>query len=110
MRSLNTLENMVREVLKRNPEARDDDRVLTLEIWTRIFGISPWMPVSEAMLDKELPSQESIGRCRRKIQQTDESLRGSKAKEAIRMEAFTLVKLEQIEQARITNERYLAKL
>lgn len=87
MRNLNTLESMVREVLKHNHEARDDDRVLTLEIWTRIFGISPWMPVSEAMLNKELPSQESIGRCRRKIQQTDESLRGSKAKEAIRMEA-----------------------
>lgn len=30
--------------------------------------------------------------------------------EAIRMEAFTLARLEQIEQARIANERYLAKL
>ena len=87
MGRLDTLEAMVREVLKHYPETRDDDRTLTLALWVNVFGVSPWTPVSEAMLNKELPSQESIGRCRRKIQQTDEALRGAKQKEAIRMDA-----------------------
>ena len=87
MGRLDTLEAMVREVLKRDPKTRDDDRELTLNIWMNVFGINPWSPVSEVMRNKDLPSQESIGRCRRKIQQTDESLRGSKRKEAIRMDA-----------------------
>lgn len=84
---LNTLEDMVREVLKKDPVARDDDRILTLDVWVNIFKINPWSPVAEVMRNKDLPSQESIGRVRRKIQQKDESLRGSKQKEKIRLEA-----------------------
>ena len=84
---LNTLEDMVREVLKKDPKARDDDRILTLDVWVNIFKINPWSPVAEVMRNKDLPSQESIGRVRRKVQQHDESLRGSKQKEKIRLEA-----------------------
>ena len=84
---LNTLEDMVREVLKKDPKARDDDRILTLDVWVNIFKINPRSPVAEVMRNKDLPSQESIGRVRRKIQQKDESLRGSKQKEKIRLEA-----------------------
>lgn len=87
MARLDTLEEMVREVLKRDPKARDDDRILTLDVWCNVFGIAPWTPVSEVMRNKELPSQESLGRVRRKIQQTEEHLRGSKAKEQVRMDA-----------------------
>lgn len=87
MSRLNTLEDMVREVLKRDPKARDDDRILTLDVWCNVFGINPWSPVSEVMRNKDLPSQESLGRVRRKLQQVDESLRGSKRKEDIRMSA-----------------------
>lgn len=87
MTKLNTLEYMVRAILKKNPKARDDDRELTLLVYTDIFGVNPWSPVIEVMRNKDLPSQESLGRVRRKIQQTDLSLRGSKAKEEIRMDA-----------------------
>lgn len=87
MGRLDTLEEQVRETLKRDPKARDDDRILTLDVWCNIYGINPWSPVSEVMRNKDLPSQESLGRVRRKIQQVDESLRGSKYKEAIRMNA-----------------------
>lgn len=87
MSRLNTLEEMVRAILKDNPKARDDDRVLTLEVWCKVFGVNPWSPVSEVMRNKDLPSQESIGRVRRKIQEKDLSLRGSKKKEAVRMAA-----------------------
>lgn len=87
MGRLDTLEDIVRLVLEKDPKARDDDRVLTLDVWCNIFGINPWSPVCEVMRNKNLPSQESLGRVRRKIQQKDETLRGSKAKEAIRMDA-----------------------
>ena len=87
MGRLDTLEEQVREVLKKDPKARDDDRVLTLDVWCSVYKVNPWSPICEVMRNKNLPSQESLGRVRRKIQQTDESLRGSKHKEAIRMKA-----------------------
>lgn len=87
MARLDTLEDMVREVLKKDPKARDDDRILTLDVWCNVFKVNPWSPISEVMRNKDLPSQESLGRVRRKIQQTEENLRGSKAKEQVRMDA-----------------------
>lgn len=87
MGRLNTLEEQVRAVLKRDSKARDDDRILTLDVWCNIYGVNPWSPVCDVMRNKELPSQESLGRVRRKIQQTEEHLRGSKYKEKIRIDA-----------------------
>ena len=79
------LEDMVREVLIENKRARDDDRELTLNIHTKFYKINPYACYCDVMRNEDIPSQESIGRCRRKIQETDESLRGSRAKEKIRM-------------------------
>lgn len=87
MGKLDTLEEQVRAVLIKDPKARDDDRILTLDVWCNVYHINPWSPVKEVMRNKNLPSQESLGRVRRKIQQVDESLRGSKYKEKIRMDA-----------------------
>lgn len=67
MGRLDTLEDMVREALKRDPKARDDDRVLTLDVWCNVFNVNPWAPICEVMRNKDLPSQESLGRVRRKI-------------------------------------------
>lgn len=86
MRSLLTLEAMVRPVLERKPITRDNDKELALAIWNTYYGINPWSPVCEVMRNECIPSIESIGRCRRKIQETDETLRGSRRKEKIRME------------------------
>ena len=85
MRKLKTLEEKVWIILTEFPKTRDDDRELTLAIWERFYGVSPWSPVHDVMRNKKLPSQESIGRCRRKIQEIDESLRGTRAKEQVRM-------------------------
>ena len=87
MSKLDTLEKMVYMALKTNPRARDDDRELTLHIWIHNYDVNPWSPVNRVMRDHNLPSQESLGRIRRKLQQVDESLRGSKRKEQIRMDA-----------------------
>lgn len=85
MRSLLTLEAMVRPVLERKPITRDSDKELALVIWNTYYGINPWSPVCEVMRNECIPSIESIGRCRRKIQEKDETLRGSRRKEQIRM-------------------------
>lgn len=87
MARLDTLEEMVRAVLEQDMKSRDDDRELTYQVWTKVFGINPWSPVCEVMRDKDLPSQESLGRVRRKLQEKDESLRGSKRKEQARLDA-----------------------
>lgn len=80
------LEDMVREILKNNEKARDDDRELTLRVHVNYYGVHPYAPYCDVMWDEKLPSQESIGRCRRKIQESDFELRGSKRKEKIRMD------------------------
>lgn len=87
MRSLLTLEAMIRPVLERKPETRDSDTELALTIWYTYYGIDPYAPVCEVMRNECIPSIESIGRCRRKIQEKDETLRGSRRKEQIRLEA-----------------------
>lgn len=76
----------VKSILMYHPEARDDDRYLTLMYHHIYCGVDYQAPYVSVMTNKELPSQESIGRCRRKLQEKDESLRGSKHKEKIRME------------------------
>lgn len=85
MSRLNSLESKVREVMKQNPATRDDDRVLALYLWVNKYGVDPRATITEVMENKNLPSQESIGRARRKIQEKDETMRGSKQKEKIRM-------------------------
>lgn len=82
---LYTLEDMVTDVLELNPRARDDDRELTLCIHMTYYGINPYAPYIDVMHNDRLPAQGSIGRVRRKVQETREDLRGSKAKEKIRM-------------------------
>ena len=85
MDRLKTKEAMVRAVLERIPRTRDDDRELTLQVHMIFYGVNPYAPYCEVMHNDGLPSQETLGRVRRKIQETDESLRGTKAKEKIRM-------------------------
>lgn len=85
MDRLKTLEAKVLAELINKPATRDDDRELALNVWTDFYGVNPWAPVVEVMRRKGLPSQESIGRARRKLQEQDEGLRGSKQKEKIRM-------------------------
>ena len=82
---LHKLEDMVRAILEEFPETRDNDRVLTVYLHRDYYGVNPWGAYMATMLDDRLPTQESIGRCRRKIQATDFSLRGSRAKDAVRM-------------------------
>ena len=87
MERLLRLEDMIEPVLRSDPKTRDSDQELTLKIWNVFFGVNPWAPVCEVMRNKKLPSQESIGRVRRKLQEKDETLRGSRRKEKERIDA-----------------------
>jgi hypothetical protein len=87
MERLTKLEDMVRTMLTYNPRTRDRDLTLAYEIWTKVYGVSPSAQICDVMEDDRLPSPESLGRVRRKIQQADPSLRGTRRKEKIRLEA-----------------------
>lgn len=86
MAKIKTIEAMVRDALVHDAKARDDDRILTLDVWVNCYKVNPYAPIKEVMRDKTLPSQETIGRARRKIQEKEEELRGTKQKEKIRLE------------------------
>ena len=70
MAKIKTIEAMVRDALVHDAKARDDDRILTLDVWVNCYKVNPCEPIKEVMRDKHLPSQETIGRARRKIQET----------------------------------------
>lgn len=87
MERLKKLEDKVRVLLKAKPQTRDSDRLLTYYVWHDFYSINAWDPVKDVLLNDRLPSQESIGRVRRKLQEKDETLRGTKTKADIRYEA-----------------------
>lgn len=77
--SIGTIHNMVLETLQRIPETRSSDRVLISEVYDNFYGVGnvAFWKVMEQM-GGELPSFETITRCRRKIQETHPDLRAVK--------------------------------
>jgi len=82
------LNEIVRTLLKENPILRDDDKKLCSRIWVNQYGgkqnaqdVSMYAFLVNWTMDKSpLYSQESIGRCRRQLQEKDATLRGLKWK------------------------------
>ena len=78
------LENIVTNILKANPKARDDDHILAGAVWIRELGGSNTareMGLWEFMglfMTHQIANFESIVRCRRKVQELDVDLRGTK--------------------------------
>ena len=78
------LEDIVTNILKTNPKARDNDHFLAGVVWIRELGgsdIAREMGLWEFMrifMSHEVANFESIVRCRRKIQEIDKDLRGTK--------------------------------
>ena len=78
------LEDIVTDILKRNPKARDNDHILAGTVWIRELGgsdIAKEMSLWEFLrmfMSNEISNFESIGRCRRKVQELDPELRGTK--------------------------------
>lgn len=82
MSRIKKIENIVLGVLERYPESRDSDETLYYEIikdheHTMHYGFS----VYELLMERKkwgIPSYETVGRTRRKLQEEHEELRGSK--------------------------------
>ena len=80
MRNLKTIEKKVKAVLEKNTDARNDDMVLYLKVCNSYFKDAGAMPFAEVMSQYRylgLPSFESVGRTRRKLQAEHPELLGS---------------------------------
>jgi hypothetical protein len=72
---LKTIEQKVLWELENNPSTRGSDKMLTMAVYMDFYNMTGTTPYVDVMLSK-VPSYESIGRARRKIQETREDLRG----------------------------------
>ena len=71
----------VKLYLKKHKVLRDSDDRLMANIWAKYIGHTEFLTATDvlSMLSKsELPSYESISRCRRKLQEEFPELRGEK--------------------------------
>ena len=85
MTKIITIHKMVEEILRSYPGTRDDDRELIKTLYGKYYGIDFYKPWGAVIRDKNLPSFESIRRCRQKLQEQNEDLRGSKKSEEARL-------------------------
>ncbi|MCM1219278.1 MAG: hypothetical protein NC548_32770 [Lachnospiraceae bacterium] len=80
MKNLKTIEGRVRAILEKDEEARNDDMTLYLAVCNSCLKGAGAMPFAEVMAQYKhlgLPSFESVGRTRRKLQEKHPELLGS---------------------------------
>ena len=88
---IKNLEDKVRDILIKHPDTKDNDQMLVSLVWFYHLGretikkMTAWELLTNLSKNK-LPLMESIMRCRRKLQEVDESLRGKKYKERHKLE------------------------
>tara|TARA_R100000963_G_C4625101_1_gene91516 strand:+ start:451 stop:759 length:309 start_codon:yes stop_codon:yes gene_type:complete len=72
--------DLVKFILERCPEARDNDNILLWIMWKKEYPIIETDPqeFKKLFISKQLPSMESVTRARRKMQEVHEHLRGIK--------------------------------
>jgi hypothetical protein len=85
MAKILTIHQMVERILRDYPGTRDDDRELIKTLYGKYYGVDYYKPWGAVIKDKNLPSFESIRRCRQKLQEQNEDLRGSKKSEEARL-------------------------
>lgn len=82
--NLNQITGMVWYLLEKYPETRSSDRKLILYLYSEFYGVFN-APFNKVIEDTELPSFESIRRCRQKLQAEHEDLRADKPVEDVRI-------------------------
>lgn len=80
---LQTMHERVEDLLRNYPKTRDNDRILIGGVYAIYYGVDVNDSFKNILLREDLPSFESIRRCRQKIQAQDETLRGNRDKERI---------------------------
>lgn len=89
MSKIKTVEPLVQEVLEENPETRDDDFLLTANVYYKLNPAVTTLSFTAVMLchkELALPALESISRARRKLQKENEHLRASEEVQNMRAE------------------------
>lgn len=78
---LRNLTEMIKEILEQQPETRSSDNKLYIEVLKRCTNQNVLnMPVQlfyQNLTEWQLPSIETVGRCRRKAQQENPNLKAS---------------------------------
>lgn len=82
--NLTTLTRKVWYCLEKYPETRSSDRKLILYIYSEFYGVYN-QAFNRVIENTDLPSFESIRRCRQKVQEENEDLRAEKPVEDVRI-------------------------
>ena len=93
MSNLRTLTELVRIVLEQQPETRSSDNLLYIEVLRRctnqrVLNMPVWM-FYENLTEWHLPSIETVGRCRRKVQQENPHLKATAEVQGFRYDKET---------------------
>ena len=88
---LNTMAVKVEDILRNKSKARDDDNVL-YAYFLNSLGVSvrktSFWEIARRVVNGDLPSIESVGRVRRKVQELNPELVGTAEKRKIRYKAI----------------------
>ena len=88
---LNTMTIKVEEILRNKSKARDDDNLL-YAYFLNSLGVSvretSFWEIACRVINGDLPSMESVGRVRRKVQELNPELVGTAEKRKIRYKAM----------------------
>lgn len=88
---LNTMAVKVEDILRSKSKARDDDNVL-YAYFLNSLGVSvrktSFWEITRRVVNGDLPSIESVGRVRRKVQELNPELVGTAEKRKIRYKAI----------------------
>ena len=93
MSNLRTLTELVRIVLEQQPETRSSDNLLYIEVLRRctnqkVLDMPVWM-FYQNQREWQLPSIETVGRCRRKAQQENPHLKATAEVQGFRYDKET---------------------
>ena len=80
MDNLKNIKKLVTEELKQNPVSRKSDQILFLNVCDRM-GVDTFQSLDYLTLTHQMPSAESVRRCRQKIQREHPELKDEKTVE-----------------------------
>jgi hypothetical protein len=92
--------DIVKTILERDHQARDDDKILLAEVWKEEVGVFTLMSLSayeaiQEMVGGRLSMPETIRRARQKLQELNPDLRGKRWDERHGLEEVTIDDLKK---------------
>lgn len=93
MNNLRTMTELVKTILEQQPETRSSDNLLYIEVLRRctnqqVLNMPVWM-FYKNQREWQIPSIETVGRCRRKAQQENPHLKATAEVESWRYDKET---------------------